>query len=555
MQDLGVGPESLVAVCVERSVEMVVALLSVLRAGGAYLPLDPEYPAQRLAFMLRDAGVQAVLTQDRLRGVLPASTVPVVSLDRELGHGAAGRPALMGRPDQLAYVIYTSGSTGRPKGVGVSHRQVARLFTAVGPRFNFGTDDVWTLFHSYAFDFSVWELWGALLHGGRLAIVPFWVSRSPDAFFELLERERATVLNQTPSAFLQLLRCPAAETARRPPGALRWVIFGGEALDPASLEPWLGRYGDKAPGLVNMYGITETTVHVTFRRLLAADARSAAESPVGVALADLDLHVLDASLLPCPTGVAGELCIGGAGLARGYLGRPGETARRFVPHPSRPGARLYRSGDLVRWRREGDVEYLGRIDHQVKVRGFRIELGEIEAVLGTHPSVSQAVVAALPGGVDGARLVAYVVAPSEAQVAVGPLREFLAQQLPSYMLPAAFVSLEKLPLTPSGKVDRRDLPSPEGERPKLDHAFLAPRDETETLLARIWSELLKWIGWGSTITFSSSVAIRFSASRSFRESARQGCASHLGRSSNTRRSVSWPRWQKAASAWRSNRGR
>ncbi|MFP5287511.1 MAG: amino acid adenylation domain-containing protein, partial [Thermoanaerobaculia bacterium] len=327
----------------------------------------------------------------------------------------AENPPPSGGGDTIAYVIYTSGSTGRPKGVLVSHANVVRLLRATEPCFGFNPDDVWTLFHSYAFDFSVWELWGALAYGGRLVVVPYEVSRSPEEFCDLLECERATVLNQTPSAFRQLM---AADAARPRDLSLRWVIFGGEALDPRSLAPWIVRRGDRRPRLVNMYGITETTVHVTYRPLDRSDA-AASGSPIGRPIPDLQAYVLDACGQPCSLGVPGEIFVGGAGLARGYLDRPALTAERFLPDPfsGRPGARLYRTGDLARMLPDGQVEHLGRIDHQVKVRGFRIELGEIEALLREHPALRDAAVLARGDSADDQRLVAYVVPAPEQTVA------------------------------------------------------------------------------------------------------------------------------------------
>ncbi|HSK79449.1 MAG TPA: amino acid adenylation domain-containing protein [Thermoanaerobaculia bacterium] len=411
---LGVGPESRVALCVDRSPEMVVGLLAILKAGGAYVPLDPEYPAERLAFLLSDAGCRVLVTGPGARDRLPA-TEGLSVVDLEAGRAAveaeSGEPLASGpgepAADNAAYVIYTSGSTGRPKGVVVTHGNAARLLTATEPWFGFGEDDVWTLFHSYAFDFSVWEIWGALAYGGRLVVVPFWVSRSPDAFLALLEAERVTVLNQTPSAFRQLVQ---AERELPPKDlALRWVIFGGEALDLPSLAPWFERHGDERPRLVNMYGITETTVHVTFRPLAKADLADAPGSVVGVPLPDLRTYVLDAYGQPALAFVPGEIHVGGRGLSRGYLGRPGLTAERFVPDPwsPEPGGRLYRTGDLARTLPTAsgrDLEHLGRIDQQVKVRGFRIEPGEIEAALARHPAVAEARVIAREGG-----LVAYLV--------------------------------------------------------------------------------------------------------------------------------------------------
>ncbi|HJX27332.1 MAG TPA: amino acid adenylation domain-containing protein, partial [Thermoanaerobaculia bacterium] len=460
----GVGPESRVGLRLERSVDLVVGILGVLKSGAAYVPLDPGSPRERIAFVLEDADIRIVVGPEeleRLEGMPDGDLAPLADAS------------------SLAYVIYTSGSTGRPKGTLITHASVARLFDATEAWFGFDERDVWTLFHSYAFDFSVWEIWGALLYGGRLVIVPWEVSRSPELFLDLLGRERVTVLNQTPSAFAQL----AAVEARRGDVEtdLRLVIFGGEALDPASLEPWFERHGDARPRLVNMYGITETTVHVTYRPLSAVDARAAHRSVIGVPIPDLSLGVMEPGLLPAPIGVPGELVIGGAGLARGYLGRPELTAERFVPDPAggRPGARLYRSGDLGRFLPKGEVEYLGRLDHQVKIRGFRIELGEIEASLAALAGVRQAVVLLRED-----RLVAYVVGNAD----VAELRQALRERLPDYMVPAAFVKLDKLPLTVNGKVDRKALPGP--EQTGGEGEYRAPRTPTEEVLAGIWADLL-----------------------------------------------------------------
>ncbi|HZF12826.1 MAG TPA: amino acid adenylation domain-containing protein, partial [Thermoanaerobaculia bacterium] len=513
LRRLGVGPEVLVGVCLPPSLDLVLALLAVLAAGGAYLPLDPEYPAERLRFMAEDARAPVIVTQEPFRGRFTGEDLALVRLDADAGEiarSAAARPlpdaggALAG---SAAYVIYTSGSTGRPKGVVVSHREVLRLFAATAPWFRFTAGDVWTLFHSYAFDFSVWELWGALLHGGRLVVVPRWLARAPDAFQALLAREGVTVLNQTPSAFYALIEADRAADAGAAE-SLRAVVFGGEALDPERLAPWFARHGERTK-LVNMYGITETTVHVTYRPLGALDLGRPGGSPIGVPIPDLDTHVVDASLQPAPLGVPGELAVGGAGLARGYLGRPELTAVRFCPDPwsGRPGARLYRSGDLVRRRAGGELQYLGRIDQQVKVRGFRVELGEIEAALCRHPAVRAAVVTARADADSvGDRLVAYLVAdddraPMPPLPPIEELRSFLQETLPDYMVPAIFVPLAALPLSPSGKVDRRALPAPEPVRPELAHARIAPRNETEAELAAIWSEVLRVPEVGVTDNF------------------------------------------------------
>ncbi|MEA2690883.1 MAG: hypothetical protein QOJ16_270, partial [Acidobacteriota bacterium] len=396
----GIQPGERVALCAERSLGMVVGILGILEAGCAYVPLDPSQPRERLGLLLEDTGARmAVATGREALADFPGwreRTLLVVE-GEEPGGTLRPRPTL--GPGAPAYVIYTSGSTGKPKGVMVTHGNVARLFAATAHWFGFGPTDVWTLFHSYTFDFSVWELWGPLAHGGRLVVVPHWVSRSPEAFYDLLARERVTFLNQTPSAFRQLIPVALAAGEAGTP-ALRWVVFGGEALDPRSLAPWVERYGETGPGLVNMYGITETTVHVTYRRLGRREIESGWGSVIGVPIPDLAVSLLDPAGQPVPAGVAGEMYVGGAGVAVGYLDRPELTAERFVPDPLGAGDRLYRTGDLGRFRADGQLEYLGRIDHQVKIRGFRIELGEIEATLGQHPAVAACVVMVDEAGGD-----------------------------------------------------------------------------------------------------------------------------------------------------------
>nr|WP_233608436.1 non-ribosomal peptide synthetase [Nocardia stercoris] len=463
----GVGPESRVAVAITRSAELPVALLGVLVAGAAYLPIDVTYPAQRLEFMLGDAAPACILTGTELLTALPATDIPLVLLEETGNFGDrpvtdADRLAPL-RPDHPAYVIYTSGSTGVPKGVGVTHANVLELFANTQLLFEFDETDVWTVFHSFAFDFSVWELWCALATGGAVVVVDHLTSRAPEQFRELLVQEQVTVLNQTPSAFYQLAE--ADRTAGTTGLALRYVIFGGEALDLRRLRPWYERHPERAPQLVNMYGITETTVHVSFLGLSEELAQTSA-SVIGRALPGLGTYVLDERLRPAPVGVGGELYISGAQLTRGYLGRPGLTATRFVANPfGAPGSRMYRSGDIGRWAGHGGepvLEYAGRTDHQVQLRGFRIELGEVEAALLRLPGVSQAVALVRPDTLAGDRLIGYVVPESGADPLdpVG-IRTAAGEFLTGYMVPDIVVVLDALPLTPNGKLDRKALPAPE----------------------------------------------------------------------------------------------
>ncbi len=490
----GVGADRLVAIAMERSVHVLVAILGTLKAGGAYLPIDPAYPADRQEFMLRDAAAVVLLTDRTLRDrVAVPAELPVRVIDADWDVIAATDPVDLPvtAAEDTAYVIYTSGSTGRPKGVPVTHRNVTRLFTQTDHWFGFGPDDVWTLFHSFAFDFSVWEIWGALLYGGRLVVVPFTVSRAVDRFHRLLVDERVTVLSQTPSAFRQLVA--HEESAGNAPAALalRWVVFGGEALDLPMLAPWVARHGDREPRLVNMYGITETTVHVTYRELTAADIAAGKGSVIGEPIPDLTVHLLDAHLQPVPRGVAGEIVVGGAGLARGYLNRPELTAERFVAHPlAGSGGRLYRSGDSARRLANGDLEYLGRIDFQVKVRGFRIELGEIESALSRHDAIRGAVVLAQRADDGETRLAAWLVAAGSTRPSLEALRTHLKAFLPDYMVPASFTWLEAFPLTPNGKVDRTALPQLAGERAATAGEVVAPATPREQVLVEVWAGVL-----------------------------------------------------------------
>ncbi len=489
LRSLGVQPEAVVGLCLERSVEMLVGILGILKTGAAYLPLDPQYPQKRLALMLADASVEFVVTQEHLASQLLRDGTSIVCLERDREHiekQAVENPTVHVLPENAAYVIYTSGSTGNPKGVVVTHGNVLRLFTETQDWFSFSQDDVWTLFHSYAFDFSVWEMWGALFHGGKIVIVPYFVSRNPEAFYELLCRERVTVLSQTPSSFRQLIQADVNPERL----ALRLVIFGGEALELQCLKPWLERHGDENPQLVNMFGITETTVHVTYRRILQSDVHAMRGSVIGRPIPDLQVHLLDEHMNQVSESEIGEMYVGGRGLARGYWRRPELSAERFVPDPfsKEGGARLYRTGDLARLR-NSDLEYLGRIDNQVKVRGFRIELGEIESTIMQCPGVMECVVTAHQDDNGDKRLAAYV-ASNNSLLNLYELRNRLKERLPEYMLPAVFIPVKSLPLTEHGKVDRLSLPKPAWDASTTVNGHTPPGTSQEEALAEAWREAL-----------------------------------------------------------------
>ncbi|MER7583675.1 amino acid adenylation domain-containing protein [Kitasatospora sp. NPDC097691] len=492
LRELGVGAESPVGVCLGRGVDLVPSLLGVLKSGAAYVPLDPAHPVERRGFVLGDTGASVVVTSsefvDELSGVFSGRLV-VVDEGLPVRVGWDADPVAVGSPEGLAYVIYTSGSTGRPKGVCVSHASVWRLSVVTRGQYGFGASDVWPLFHSYAFDVSVWEMWGALLNGGRLVVVPFEVARSPEDFLDLLVEHRVTVLNQTPSAFRALVTAAGEGDERIGRLAVRVVVFAGERLEFGELRPWVERLGLECPALVNMYGITETTVHSTYYRVTEEDL-SGTGNPVGVPLGDLRIYVLDRFGEIAPPGVVGEMYVGGPGVARGYLGRPALTAERFVPDRFGPaGGRLYRSGDLARRMADGSLEFVGRIDDQVKIRGYRIELGEIAAVIAQDEAVRDAVVLAREDVPGERRLVAYVVPAGTGSDGVR-LRARVAEQLPPYMVPAAFVELEAFPLTANGKLDKRALPVPDGRALALGGEFVAPDGPVEELVAAVWADVL-----------------------------------------------------------------
>jgi amino acid adenylation domain-containing protein/non-ribosomal peptide synthase protein (TIGR01720 family) len=506
----GVKPDTLVGLCVERSLEMVVGLLGIIKAGGAYVPIDPSYPVDRIKYMLEDSEVGIVLCQSHMVCELPITDQQLLYLDAD-SDGQGNTKGLASQPTEnipkeelgltashLAYVIYTSGSTGKPKGVLIEHENITRLFYSTQEIFHFNQNDIWTMFHSFAFDFSVWELWGALIYGGRLVVVPKLAAQSPIEFYRLMTREKVTVLNQTPIVFERLIDIDQQE---RDGLALRTIILGGEALNPLILKPWFTRYSEKSVTLINMYGITETTVHVTYQPLHPTEISLSKQSIIGKKLSDLTLYILDDRLSLVPLGVTGEIYVGGTGLARGYLNNSKLTQERFINNPfateedkAKGYTRLYKTGDLARWSSNGNLEYIGRVDKQIKIRGFRIELGEIEAQLVQHVAISVCVVIAREDTPGDKRLVAYVV-PDQRRRGIleqdyaGVLRSHLQKSLPDFMIPNVFVLLETLPLTPNGKVDRKALPEPDVNG-QLQRGYVAPQTKTENMLITIWAELL-----------------------------------------------------------------
>ena len=483
LRRLGVGRDVLVGVCMQRCVELVVSLLAVLKAGAAYVPLDPGYPRARLAYMLADAKVPVLLAQrDVLAGLDTgdAEVLCVAELAETLAGESAANPDVAVDGEDLAYVIYTSGSTGRPKGVPNVHAAIRNRLLWMQDAYRLdGTDRVLQK-TPFSFDVSVWEFFWPLMAGATLVVARPEGHKDSRYLAETIRAEAITTVHFVPSMLQVFLREPDA--ARCP--SLRRVVCSGEAL-PRDLQERFFATSDAA--LYNLYGPTEAAVDVT-----AWTCRSDGDPrpvPIGFPIANTRMHVLDRYLQPVPVGVPGELHIGGRNLARGYLNRPRLTAEKFIPNPFEPGARLYRTGDLARYRDDGAIEYLGRLDHQMKLRGFRIELGEIESVLTGHPSVREALVVAREFGAGDVRLVAYVVAgagPPGADELIGHLK----QRLPEYMVPSAFVTLPALPLTPNGKVDRAALPEPELARPELHTPFVAPRDDLERSIAQVWCELL-----------------------------------------------------------------
>lgn len=504
LRRLGVGPETLVGICMERSLEMVVGLLGILKAGGAYVPLDPAYPKERLAFMVGDAQSPVLLTQQALVEALPKCGRRMVCLDTVWGTIASEsdeNPRSGVTPDNLAYVIYTSGSTGRPKGVMISHRAICNHMLWMQMTFPLTETDAVLQKTPFSFDASVWEFYAPLLAGARLIMARPGGHKDGAYLIKVIVEQQVTTLQLVPSLLRLLLQEQAFETC----DCLKRVFCGGEALPAELIERFYARL---PANLYNLYGPTEAAIDATF--WVCEREGNQQVVPIGRPIANMQAYILDSHLCPVSVGVPGELCLGGIDLARGYLNRPDLTAKKFIPNPfnlevallqvqagsNKIGARLYKTGDLARYLPGGNIEFLGRMDHQVKVRGFRIELGEIETILREHPAVREAVVVAREDGQGDIilgrdkRLVAYLVPQQRLAPSISDLRSYLGEKLPDYMIPSAFVSLDALPLTPNGKVDRQALPAPNRTRTDWEGTFVAPRTPPEKLLAEIWAEVL-----------------------------------------------------------------
>lgn len=497
----GIQPEQLVGLCIPRNCKLIVAILGILKARAAYVPIDPDYPPARRIQLLTSSGISFVVTSEETKDLISLTGCKVISIDavKYTTNPVINFSTNSTNADALAYVIFTSGSTGQPKGVMVEHKNVVRLFTSTNGFFGFNENDVWCNFHSIAFDFSVWEIWGALLFGGCLVMVSKETTRDPRAFYNLLSNKKVTVLNQTPSSFRNLIA--ASEKEPQKLVSLRYVIFGGERLDYALLRSWINRYGIKNPSLVNMYGITETTVHVTWKRLTQVDLDLFDNllSPIGSPLPDTTIDIVDAEGNSLPFGKKGIMYIGGAGLSRGYLNRPDLTSERFVSRPNRLGVHelWYNSGDIGVQTGPNEFSYVGRADDQLKIRGYRIEPREIESFIKEDKNIQDCVVVDVDYGNGDIRLVAYLVIKSidhfDQTSLVSKLKKTLFQKLPSFMVPSSYLFIDKIPLTTNGKINKKVLKNAqqatllnEGSTQELPHGSLSVAEKIRS----IWSMVL-----------------------------------------------------------------
>ena len=493
LRDKGVKANTIVALLIDRSIEMIVAILGILKAGGTYLPIDPSHPQSRITLAIKDSSPLILLTsEDLLDRSLELADTTGMKADRVFAveplfknKGITDFVEIVtdiNKPSDIAYIIYTSGSTGIPKGVMVKHKNVVRLLFNDKAMFDFSSDDVWTMFHSYCFDFSVWEMYGALLYGGKLVMVPRAVAQDSNEFLRLLIKNKVTILNQVPTSFYNL-SCIEAKRSERDLG-IRYVIFGGEALKPLKLKKWRARYPNTR--LINMYGITETTVHSTYKEI-TAEMINMNTCNIGVPIPTTSIYILDKFMQLVPIGVKGEIHVGGYGVAKGYLNRPDLTKDRFVENPFIPGDILYKSGDAGRWYPEGEIEYLGRLDYQVKIHGYRVELGEIESKISQYKQINDAVVLSTENENGDGILSAYFTA--DEPIEHTRLKEYLALSLPHYMVPGKYIQLEEMPINKNGKADRRALKVIKQEI-GVKGNFAPPRNETEAKLALIWREVL-----------------------------------------------------------------
>ncbi len=488
LRSQGVKPDTIVGIIMDRSFEMIVGIMGILKAGGAYLPIDPEYPEERINYTQEDSKAKIFLSVKKYANLIKLNK-KILLLDEEQNYtGNSENLDTTNNPDNLAYVIYTSGTTGKPKGSLIEHRNVVRLLFNDKFQFDFSKKDVWTLFHSYCFDFSVWEMYGALLYGGKLIIVPDSVKRDPFEYRRLLIKEKVTVLNQTPSSFYNLVNVDLESEQKDID--LKYVIFGGEALKPLKLKKWKEKYSQTK--LINMYGITETTVHVTYKEITENEINSNI-SNIGKPIPTLTVYILDKNMKLVPVGVPGEICVGGDGVCRGYLYRQDLTNQKFVRNPYNTNEILYRSGDLGKISTNGEIEYLGRLDHQVKIRGFRIELGEIESQLLKIEGINEVIVLDKTNTNDEKYLSAYYVRDKDVKkgknntISNIELRQILSEILPDYMIPSYFVELDQMPITSNGKIDRKALPEPKVE---TKDEIISPETDQEKQMVKIWSEIL-----------------------------------------------------------------
>jgi amino acid adenylation domain-containing protein len=501
----GVGPNVLAGISLERSLDMVVGIYGILKAGGAYVPLDPAYPEERLAFMLEDARAKVLLTKANLAGKFGNTTAKVICLDTardEIARESRENPAPTAGPDNLIYVIYTSGSTGRPKGAGVYHRGFTNLMHWFVTEFGIDARDNSLLVSSLSFDLTQKNLYATLMRGGQLHLLPDG-PYDPARIADLIQAHKITLLNCTPSAFYPLIEPPDAKVFQKV-AALRCVFLGGEPISIPRLRPWLENEHCRAE-VDNTYGPTECTDISAFYRMNRANLDQYETVPIGRPVYNAQLAIVDEDFRPCDIGVAGELCIGGTGIGAGYLNDSAMTAARFVanPFPEITGNKLYKTGDLARYHTDGNIEFLGRMDHQVKIRGFRIELREIEGALAAHGDVREAVVVVHKSGAADSepRLTAYFSAKNGSVPDAAALRQFLKQKLPEYMVPSAFMHLERFPLSPNGKVDRRALAALEAPLTGVAASAAPPQTEAEQAIARIWQETLEVSQVGLTDNF------------------------------------------------------